>query len=326
MAPLVQGLAAVLIAAGGSLGVVWLSTLILDRVLFPARGPDPGRNARRARAVRPWLFLLPALAGLGVYLVHPVVASIWRSLHDRGGGTFVGLSNYRALAADAGFREALANSLLWVLVVPAAATFLGLAIAGLTGRLRWGGLARAAIFMPMAISFVGAALIWKFVYANDARIGLLNAVRAAFGAQAPVDVIQMPVWNSVFLMAILVWIETGLAMVILAAALRAVPRDTVEAAILDGAGPLAVFFRIEVPQVRGTILVVWTTLTLLVLKVFDIVYTMTGGNFGTEVLPSHMMDLLFRDDGRATAVAVVLMALVLPVLAWNVRQARREGR
>jgi alpha-glucoside transport system permease protein len=176
----------------------------------------------------------------------------------------------------------------------------------------------------MAISFVGASLIWKFVYANEADIGLINAIRAALGAGNPVDVLQIPFWNNFFLMVVLIWIQTGFAMVILSAALRGIPEETVEAAILDGANPFQIFFRIKVPQVMSTIVVVWTTITVLVLKVFDIVYTMTGGNFGTQILPSYMMSYMFRDDGRATAVAFVIMIIVLPVMLWNIRQVRKD--
>lgn len=326
MSPILQGFVTILIGVGGCVGYFWLSNLVLDRVIFPARGPDPGRNITRANAVRPWLFLFPALAALGLYLVYPVVGSFWRSLFDRDGDEFIGLGNYLALSGDAGFRTAVVNNLLWVLVVPAAATFLGLVAAQLTDRLRWGNLAKSMIFMPMAISFVGASLIWKFVYANEADIGLINAIRALLGAENPVDVIQIPFWNNFFLMVILIWIQTGFAMVILSAALRGIPEETVEAAIIDGANPFQIFFRIKVPQIRGTILVVWTTITILVLKVFDIVYTMTGGNFGTQILPSYMMGYMFRDDGRATAVAFVIMILVLPVMVWNIAQARREMR
>jgi alpha-glucoside transport system permease protein len=179
--------------------------------------------------------------------------------------------------------------------------------------------------MPMAISFVGASLIWKFVYANDPNIGIINAIRVdLLGASGPVDPMQIPFWNNFFLMVILIWIQTGFAMVILSAALRGIPEETVEAAIIDGASPLQIFFQIKVPQIMGTIVGVWTTITILVLKVFDIVYTMTGGNFGTQILPSYMMSYMFRDDGRATAVAFVIMLLVLPVMIWNIRQARRE--
>ena len=179
--------------------------------------------------------------------------------------------------------------------------------------------------MPMAISFVGASLIWRFVCANNPDIGIINAMRDFFGLEA-VDVLQIPFWNNLFLMVILVWIQTGFAMVILSAALRGIPEETVEAAIIDGANPLQVFFKIKVPQIMGTVVVVWTTITILVLKVFDIVYAMTGGNFETEILPSYMMNFMFRDDGRATAVAFVIMLIVLPVMIWNIRQARKEMR
>ncbi|MEM6340845.1 MAG: sugar ABC transporter permease, partial [Pseudomonadota bacterium] len=303
MSPLLQGIVTVILGVGGCVGYFFLSNLVLDRVIFPARGGDMGRNINRANVVRPWLFLLPALAALGLYLVYPVVGSFWRSLYNRAGNEFIGFDNYQIMFADQGFQTALLNNFLWILIVPAGATFFGLLIAQLTDRLSWGNVAKSLIFMPMAISFVGASLIWKFVYANNPDIGLLNAMRLFLGAEQPLDVLQLRFWNNFFLMVILIWIQTGFAMVILSAALRGIPEETVEAAIIDGANPLQVFFRIKVPQIKSTIMVVWTTITILVLKVFDIVYTMTGGNFGTDILPSYMMSYMFRDDGRATAVA-----------------------
>jgi alpha-glucoside transport system permease protein len=325
MSPVLQGLLTIALGVGGCVAYFLASNLILDRVIFPPRGANAGRNIARAAMVRPWLFLFPALAALTLYLVYPVAASFWRSLFNRLGTEFVGFGNYAALAGDPEFRQSVLNNLLWVLVVPAAATFLGLVIAQLTDRLRWGSVARSLIFMPMAISFVGASLIWKFVYANTPEIGILNALRDVAGL-APIDPLQVPFWNNLFLMVILVWIQTGFAMVILGAALRGIPEETIEAAVIDGANPWQVFFRIQVPQIMGTVMVVWTTITILVLKVFDIVYTMTGGNFGTQILPSYMMAYIFRDDGRATAVAFVIMLLVLPVMVWNIVQARREMR
>jgi alpha-glucoside transport system permease protein len=255
-----------------------------------------------------------------------VVGSFYRSLFNRSGEEFIGFGNYAVMFADSGFQTAFFNNFLWVIFVPATATFLGLLVAQLTDRLSWGNIAKSLIFMPMAISFVGASLIWKFVYANNADIGLINALRDFFGADEPLDVLQVQFWNNFFLMVILIWIQTGFAMVILSAALRGIPEETIEAAIIDGANPFQVFFKIKVPQIMGTIVVVWTTITILVLKVFDIVYTMTGGNFGTEILPSYMMSYMFRDDGRATAVAFVIMIVVLPVMIWNIRQARAEMR
>ncbi|MEM1075333.1 MAG: sugar ABC transporter permease [Pseudomonadota bacterium] len=326
MSPIFQGLVTILIGVGGCVGYFFLSNLILDKVIFPARGPNPGQNINRANLVRPWLFMLPAMALLGLYLLYPVVGSFYRSLFNRSGEEFITFGNYATMFGDTEFQTALFNNFLWVLFVPAAATFLGLLVAQLTDRLAWGNIAKSLIFMPMAISFVGASLIWKFVYANNADIGLINALRDFFGAEGPLDVLQVQFWNNFFLMVILIWIQTGFAMVILSAALRGIPEETVEAAIIDGANPFQVFFRIKVPQIMGTIVVVWTTITILVLKVFDIVYTMTGGNFGTEILPSYMMSYMFRDDGRATAVAFVIMVIVLPVMIWNIRQARAEMR
>ncbi|MBO6604592.1 MAG: sugar ABC transporter permease [Roseicyclus sp.] len=325
MSPMLQGAITIVIGVGGCIGYFYFANLILDKVIFPARGNDAGLNINRANAVRPWLFLFPAIFALGLYLVYPVVGSFIRSLYNRAGNEFIGFGNYANLIADETFRTAFFNNFLWVLVVPAMATFLGLLVAQLTDRLSWGNIAKSLIFMPMAISFVGASLIWKFVYANDPDIGIINAIRASMGMDS-VDPMQIPFWNNFFLMVILIWIQTGFAMVILSAALRGIPEETVEAAIIDGANPFQVFFKIKVPQIMGTIVVVWTTITILVLKVFDIVYTMTGGNFGTEILPSYMMSFMFRDDGRATAVAFVIMLVVLPVMIWNIVQARKEMR
>lgn len=325
MSPMLQGAITIVIGVGGCIGYFYFANLILDKVIFPARGNDAGRNINRANAVRPWLFLFPAIFALGLYLVYPVVGSFIRSLYNRAGNEFIGFGNYANLITDETFRTAFFNNFLWVLVVPAMATFLGLLVAQLTDRLSWGNIAKSLIFMPMAISFVGASLIWKFVYANDPDIGIINAIRASMGMDS-VDPMQIPFWNNFFLMVILIWIQTGFAMVILSAALRGIPEETVEAAIIDGANPFQVFFKIKVPQIMGTIVVVWTTITILVLKVFDIVYTMTGGNFGTEILPSYMMSFMFRDDGRATAVAFVIMLVVLPVMIWNIVQARKEMR
>jgi len=326
MSPVLQGLITIVVGVGGCVAYFFFSNLVLDKVIFPPSGRNPGRNINRANLVRPWLFMFPAIFALGLYLAYPVVGSFIRSLYNRAGDEFIWFGNYADLFAEPTFREAVFNNFLWLLFVPAAATFFGLMAAQLTDRLSWGNIAKSLIFMPMAISFVGASLIWKFVYANNADIGLVNAVRAMLGADEAIDLVQIPFWNNFFLMFILVWIQTGFAMVILSAALRGIPEETIEAAIIDGASPFQVFFKIKVPQIMGTIVVVWTTITILVLKVFDIVYTMTGGNFGTHILPSYMMTYMFRDDGRATAVAFVIMLIVLPVMVWNIAQARKEMR
>ena len=183
--------------------------------------------------------------------------------------------------------------------------------------------------MPMAISFIGAAVIWKFVYEYRGegldQIGLLNAIVVGLGF-APQAWITLPFWNNVFLMTILVWIQTGFAMVILSAALRGIPEETIEAAILDGATAIQIFFKIKIPQIWGTIAVVWTTITILVLKVFDIVLAMTNGQWGTQVLANLMFDWMFRgnDIGRASTIALVILLLVTPIMVWNIRNARQE--
>ncbi|MBV0912084.1 carbohydrate ABC transporter permease [Anianabacter salinae] len=326
MHPLFQGIITIIIGVGGCVGYFYASNLVLDKVIYPARGANISRNIRRANEVRPWLFLFPAIFVLGLYLVYPVIGSFWRSLFNRSGDDFIGLGNYITLFGSDEFQTAVFNNILWAIVVPAGATFIGLVAAQLTDRLSWGNIAKSLIFMPMAISFVGASLIWKFVYAFDTDIGLINAIIVGLFGGEPVDVLQIPFWNNFFLMFILIWIQTGFAMVILSAALRGIPEETIEAAIIDGANPFQIFFKIKVPQIMGTIVVVWTTITILVLKVFDIVYTMTGGNFGTEILPSYMMTFMFRDDGRATAVAIVIMVIVTPVMVWNIMQSRKELR
>ncbi|MBT0956688.1 sugar ABC transporter permease [Alphaproteobacteria bacterium KMM 3653] len=327
--PLFWALFTMVVGVFGCVAYFWVSNMLLDRA-FPARGAQAGRNILRANAIRPWLFLFPAIAILGVYLIYPVINSAWLSLHGSRGQEFVGLDNWRWMVGDDKFLESMVNNLLWLFVVPALATLFGLIAAAVTDRIRWGNLAKSLIFMPMAISFIGASVIWKFVYdyrgEGQEQIGILNAIVVGLGGE-PQAWITIPFWNSFFLMLILVWIQTGFAMVILSAALRGIPEETIEAAVLDGATPLQVFWKIKVPQIWGTIAVVWTTITILVLKVFDIVLAMTNGQWGSQVLANLMFDWMFRgaDFGRASAVAMVIMLLVTPIMIWNIRNARAEG-
>lgn len=332
MHPALQAVLTIVIGLGGCIGYFWLSNQLIDKVLFPARGPNIGRNIRRAEMIRPWLFLFPAIFALGLYLAYPVVATFWLSLTDRNqGGAFVGLANYQQMLREAKFWEAIRNNMLWLIVVPAASTGFGLLAAQLTDRIRWGNLAKSLIFMPMAISFVGASVIWKLVYdfrpIGQEQIGILNTVWVWLGGE-PQTWLTITPWNNFLLMVVLIWIQTGFAMVILGAALRGIPEETVEAAIVDGANPFQIFFKIKVPQIRSTIVVVWTTITLVVLKVFDIVLAMTNGQWQTQVLANYMYDKLFRafDWGVGSAAAMVIMLLVSPILVWNVINARRETR
>jgi alpha-glucoside transport system permease protein len=335
MSPALQGLITILIGVGGCVGYFYFSNQFLDKVLLPATGPNAGRNINRANQIRPWLFLFPAIFALSLYLAYPVVETLRLSLTDRvpgGGYKFVGLDNYNQMVSEPKFWEALRNNMLWLIVVPAMSTAFGLLAAQLTDRIGWGAIAKSLIFMPMAISFIGAGVIWKLVYEartiDQEQIGVLNALYIFFGGTEAQQWLTIPFWNNFFLMIVLIWIQTGFAMVILSAALRGIPEETVEAAIIDGANPFQVFFKIKVPQIMPTIVVVWTTITLTVLKVFDIVFAMTNGQWETQVMANYMYDKLFRanDWGVGSAAAMALMALVTPILVWNVYNARKEMR
>ncbi|MEQ8700124.1 MAG: sugar ABC transporter permease [Bauldia litoralis] len=333
MQQLLGALVAIVLGVGACALYYFAANTILD-LIFPFRDASPRavRNQKISSVVRPWLFLGPALLVLGVYLVYPVFDSIRLSFYDRSGEEFVGLSNYVWAFGDTSFRSSIFNNLLWLIVVPALSTGFGLLIAYLTDRIWWGNIAKSLIFMPMAISFIGASVIWKFIYdyrsEGSTQIGLLNAIVEGLGF-APEAWITIPFWNNFFLMIILVWIQTGFAMVILSAALRGVPDETIEAAIIDGAKGWQLFFYIMIPQIWGTIAVVWTTITILVLKVFDIVLAMTNGQWDTQVLANLMFDWMFRgggDFGRGATIAVVIMIAVIPIMIWNIRRMNAEER
>ncbi len=332
LSQIVSALGVVVVAVFACSAYFYFSNKILDLAL-PVKDGDirtASQNLNRRSVIRPWLFLFPALFLLVVYLVYPVVATLILSFYDRAGAEFVGLANYKWAVNDREFRQSIFNNILWLAVVPAACTFFGLVIAVMTDRIWWGNIAKSIVFMPMAISFVGASVIWKFIYeyrgGNDTQIGLLNAIVQLFGG-TPQVWISVPFWNNFFLMIILIWIQTGFAMVILSAALRGIPEETIEAAVIDGANGWQIFWRIMVPQVWGTIAVVWTTITILVLKVFDIVLTMTNGQWNSMVLANLMFNWLFRgggDSGRSAVIALIIMLAVTPIMVWNVRRANRE--
>ncbi len=322
----------VIIGVGAALAYFWGSNWLLDRFLLAGPNVSPSQSIRADRArssIRPWLFLAPALLFLSVFLVYPVFETLRLSLMDSNSQKFIGLSNYIWAFQDPGFLQSIFNNLLWLLVVPAAATALGLLIAVIADRLWWGNIAKSLIFMPMAISFVGASVIWKFIYdyrgVDTEQIGLLNALVQGMGGTAQAW-ITLPIWNSVFLMIILVWIEVGFAMVILSAALRGVSEETIEAARIDGANDIQIFFNILIPQIMPTIIVVWTTITIKVLKVFDIILAMTNGQWDTQVLANLMFDWMFRgsDFGRGSTIAIIIMLAVMPIMIWNIRQANQE--
>lgn len=326
---ILQTIAVVLVSIAFCLLYFAGSNFLLDKIVCLPIG-TPYQRHRVRSGIRPWLFLAPALILLGLYLLYPLIETFRLSFFDATDNTFVGLANYRWVFVDQNFLITIRNNFMWLLVVPTLATVFGLIVAVLADRVWWGNFAKSMVFMPMAISFVGASVIWKFVYdyrgPGQAQIGILNAIATGMGYD-PQAWITLPFWNNFFLMAILIWIQTGFAMVILSAALRGVPNETIEAARIDGANELQIFFEIMVPQVMSTILVVWTTITITVLKVFDIVMAMTGGQWDTSVLANLMYDWMFRgggDYGRSSTLAMVLMFAVIPVMAFNIRRFRTE--
>ena len=285
---------------------------------------------RYENSIRSIIFIAPAFLVLFTFILFPVFETIRLSFYDKFGREFIGLDNYLWAIKDNEFRRSILNNLGWLLIVPTLSTFFGLVIANLTDRIWWGTIAKSIIFMPMAISFVGAGVIWKFIYdyrgVDDQQIGLLNAIVVSFGLE-PQAWLTIPIWNNLFLMAIMIWIQTGLALVIFSAALRGIPKETLEAARIDGASEFRIFWSIIIPFLEQTILVIWTIITILVLKVFDIIYAMTNGQWQTEVLANLMYDWMFRgggDSGRGSVLAFCIMIGVIPILAWNLYRHRNE--
>lgn len=276
------------------------------------------------------VFLGPALLLLLVGLIYPALRTIWMSLMDKRSENFIGFDNYIWAFTIPEIQIVLRNTILWVVFVPIVSTLIGLAIAYMTDRMKSAAVVKSLIFMPMAISFVGASVIWGFIYnfepnENRVEIGLLNAILRGIGVE-PRNFLLEPPWNTFFLIAVLVWIQTGFAMVILSAAMKNVPDEVVEAAMLDGASNWSRFIRVTLPMIRGTVVVVLTTITIGTLKVFDIVRTMTGGNFQTNVIANEMYAQSFRqlNYGQGSALAVILFVGVIPIIWYNVRQLRLE--
>jgi len=289
--------------------------------------------AKTSRRMLPYAFLLPALGLIGLLLIYPAVQTIVYSFADDNSESWVGWANYTDIFGDPDFRTTLVNNLLWLAIVPAATVAIGLGVAQIADKLspRWEKISKSIIFLPMAISFVGAATIWRFVYAyapaDRPQVGLLNAIVTSFGFE-PVTWLETSAFNvnDMLLMVILIWLQTGFAMVLLSAAIKSVPEDTLEAARLDGASEWKIFWQVIVPQIRGTIITVFITVTILVLKVFDIVYVMTNGFDDTNVIGLTFFQDIFinLNNGRASAVVVVLLLAIIPVLIYQVRHFRAE--
>ena len=283
--------------------------------------------------VKPYLYILPAYAALVFYLVYPAVQTAVFSFANATSTEWVGLENYTDLLGSSNFRDTLFNTLLWMAIVPVVTVAMGLAVAVLADRLnpRWENTSKTIIFLPMAISFVGAGTVWGLVYdfrpPGRDQIGLQNAIVTTLGFD-PIAWLQLSDWhvNSLLLMVMLLWAQVGFSMVLLSAAVKGVPEDTLEAARIDGANERNIFFRVVVPQIWGTVITVFITTLIGVMKIFDIVYVMTNGNANTNVIGLEFFNQLFTNanNGRAAAIVVMLMLATVPIMVYQVRHFRRE--
>jgi alpha-glucoside transport system permease protein len=321
-AKVITALISIVAGVGGALVLYYLLNKLAERL--------PGAWEDR---IKPYVYILPAVAAIGLFLIYPAYQTIVYSFANRTSTEWVGLDNYRQLLTSEAFLQTLFNTLLWIVIVPTATVILGLAVAVLADRLRPRGekLTKTIIFLPMAISMVGAATIWRFVYearpAGQPQIGLQNAIVTALGFD-PVVWLQQERFhlNSFWLMVILIWAQVGFSMVLLSAAVKGVPTETLEAARIDGATERQAFFRVVVPQIWPTVTVVFITVLIGVMKVFDVVYVMTNGNFNTNVIGLEFYNQLFTNGnaGFAAAIVVMLMVAIIPVMIYQVRQFRAQ--
>jgi alpha-glucoside transport system permease protein len=287
-------------------------------------------RSRRGERIQAIAFLGPSLLLIGIGLLYPAGVTVYQSFY--GAATFdppfVGLDNYAELFTNSQQLLVLRNTLLWVLLTPTLSTLIGLVYAVIVDRAAFEKFAKALLFLPMAISMVGASIIWKFVYdykaGESTQIGLLNQILKWLGLDTYNFLLESP-WNTIFLIVILIWVQAGFAMTILSASIKGIPEEMIEAARLDGVGAWQMFRHITVPSIRPSLIVVLTTITIATLKVFDIVQTATGGNFKTSVLAYefYRQNFVAGNQGLATTIAVVIFLLVTPIVIYNVRQMRK---
>ncbi|MGD1859594.1 MAG: carbohydrate ABC transporter permease [Leptolyngbyaceae cyanobacterium] len=315
---LISAIAAIIFGSGGIIALFYLANMAVNRLPYRSRS-----------RILPWVYMVPALTVLGAFLILPTIRTLIISFMDRQSTAFVGLDNYIFAFTAPNMLLAFRNNVLWLVLVTGISGGLGLIIAVLVDRVKYEPLAKALIFMPMAISFVGASVIWRFVYAYQPpgveQIGLLNAIAVALGFE-PIGWLVNKAVNNFALIAIMIWLQTGFAMVLLSSAVKGIPKDVIEAARIDGASELQIFWRITIPMISSTIVVVSTTIIVLVLKVFDIVFVMTGGNLDTDVIASRMIKEMFnfRNFGRGSAIAVILLLAVIPVMVVNIRRFQQQ--
>ena len=322
MDKVLDGLIAIAVGVGGAAVLFWVLNFLVERL--------PSKWEER---VKPYVFIGPAVALVGLFLLYPLVQTIIFSFYNKTGQEWVGMENYSALVGSSDFRQSLLNNVLWLIFVPPTVVVIGLIVAVLADRLKpkSENIAKSIIFLPMAISFVGAATIWRFVYEarpeGREQIGVLNAFITEIGA-APIAWLQQDQFhlNSFFLMVVVLWLQAGFSMVLLSAAIKSVPTEIIEASRVDGATERQVFFRVLLPSIWPTVVAVLTIQILLILKIFDVVYAMTGGQFNTDVVANRFVIELFQfgDAGRAAAIVVILMIAVIPVMIWQVKQFRAQ--
>jgi alpha-glucoside transport system permease protein len=292
-----------------------------------------GLPRRLSEGLIPYAFVLPGLFFVALMLIYPTFQSINYSFANSDSTAYVGLQNYQTIFADPEFWKSIVNNVLWLLIVPAIVVAFGVIVAVLADKLSATGekTAKSLIFLPMAISFVGASAIWGLVYAynnpGQAQTGLLNAIWVGLGGDPQTWLqIETAKLNSILLMVILIWLQVGFSMVLLSSAIKGVPEDTIEAARIDGASELQIFFRVVIPQIRGTIITVFVTVFITVLKVFDIVYVTTNGAYGTNVIANLFFNKLFAasEAGQATAIVVVLLIAVIPLIWFQIKHFKDE--
>ncbi len=308
---------------GAAVAIVIFLAVVGLLMFFADRAPKKGRDF-----IQLTLFVAPALVLLATGLIWPAIQTLWQSVTDRD-GAWVGIDNFQVVFTDPTMLTVLRNTVIWVLIVPVASTAIGLAYAVFIDRSKGEKVLKSLVFMPMAISMVGASIIWGFMYTYRAegfdQIGFLNQVLVWLGG-TPHQFLNVPPWNTFFLILVFVWIQTGFAMVVLSAAIKGVPMELHEAASLDGASGWQRFWSVTVPWIRGALVVVLTTITIATLKVFDIVRTMTGGQFETSVIANEMYSRAFRlgQPAIGAALAVVLFVMVIPIIVYNVRTLRQH--
>ncbi|MEP7286626.1 MAG: sugar ABC transporter permease, partial [Chloroflexota bacterium] len=284
-------------------------------------------SAKWINRIQPFVFVGPAIFFLTWFLVLPVIRTLILSLYNKDGTAFVGLDNYVQVFTQRIMIEAWRNNLLWLAIGTPLTIGLGLLIAMLADRSKFEKVAKSLIFLPMAISMVGAGVIWKFVFDVHPTIGLINAMVTSLGGTNEDWLRLVQPWNNLFLIIVMVWLQTGFAMVLISAAIKGVDGDLLEAARVDGASEILIFLRIIIPSIAGTLVTVTTTIVIFTLKIFDIIIVMTGGFFGTEVIAVRFYREYFTNfnQGLGSAIAVVLLLAVIPVMVYNLREfSKRE--